>query len=243
MTDIAEYGQANGDPMPRGWARGLSELAPMLRRIEVLDSGSAVRLRVEPGTDPAVTAFVNLPFGVLVSRTIQVQRIEEPAAVNRTSTLSDLVAWLLGEGPEPARRDELWRSGLPPAVGWRRLDAVADSIIRDCVRDGALAVRDLGDQAGEGEQVRQPAIEALLDSVVLTVSSDQPGEPVIAPIPLRTLSALTRMGFLARDSQVGVDVCRGWIRVTGRFGAAYAMNASAPGPSGPRGLGLLPILR
>ena len=239
------------DSQPRNWAVGLGELAPMLRRIEALNALSPVRLRVEDGAQ-AVTAFVTLPFGVLISRTVGWADAPQGGAgsrvesVNRTCVLNELLPYLAGDvDTEPARRDEMWKGGLPPLRGWARLDSLADSVVREQVRIGAQAVKDLADQAADGQQVRQPAIEALLDSVVLTVSAEAPvrAEPDTAPIPLRSLSALTRMGFMPRESRVGVDVCRSWIRIAGVYGAAYAINAAARGHAGPRGLGLLPVLR
>lgn len=234
------------DPQPQGWAAALGDLIPLLRRVEMLDAHRPVRLRVESGDlesgdvePPSVSAFIALPFGVLISRTLPWDA--RFARMDRTAALPELLAFLLGEGPEPAAMDHLWRGGLPPARGWTRLDSIGDDVVRERVRVGADAVKELTDRAGAGEQVRQVAIDALLDSVVLTVSGGDGG--ATAPIPLRTLSALTRMGFLRRDSMVGVDVARGWIRVAGVFGAAYAV---APSPAGsPRGggLGMLPVVR
>lgn len=239
------------DPEPQGWAGQLVELIPLLRRVEMLDPDRPVRLRVdaaqEPGGVSSVSAFVALPFDVLISRALPWD--DTYPAMDRTVGLVPLIDYLLGEGPEPAAQDELWRGGLPPALGWTRLDTLDDEVIRERVRVGAAAVKELTDQAAQGLQVRQVAIDALLDSVVLTVSAtdavasaDEAGAAT-APIPLRTLSALTRMGFVRQESTVGIDVARGWIRLSAVFGAAYAVPATGRG--GPRtgGLGMLPFRR
>jgi hypothetical protein len=62
--------------------------------------------------------------------------------------------------------------------------------------------------------------DALLDSVVLTVSADAGGPGT--PVTLRALSALTRMGFVPTGSHVAVDVAGRWTRVAGRYGSVYA---------------------
>lgn len=237
------------DPEPQGWASQLGDLIPLLRRVEMLDPERPVRLRVDAAQEPSgassITAFIALPFDVLISRALPWS--DDYPAMDRTVGLVPLIDFLLGEGPEPAAQDELWRGGLPPARGWTRLDTVDDDVIRERVRVGATALKELNDQAAGGEQVRPVAVEALLDSVVLTVTADPGTGPAAAgasaPIPLRTLSALTRMGFVRRDSAVGIDVARGWIRVAAVFGAAYAATASGPGAPRTGGLGMLPVIR
>ncbi|MCU1690692.1 MAG: hypothetical protein JWN20_2620 [Jatrophihabitantaceae bacterium] len=233
------------DPEPQGWAGLLVDLIPLLRRVEMLDPDRPVRLRVdlaqEAGGASSVSAFIALPFDVLISRALPWD--DAYPAMDRTVGLVPLIDFLLGEGPEPSAQDELWRGGLPPARGWTRLDTLDDEVIRERVRVGATAVRELTDGAADGEQIRQVAIDALLDSVVLTVSAAAGEGNATAPIPLRTLSALTRMGFVRRESTVGVDIARGWIRVAAVFGAAYAVPAARPGAPRTGGLGMLPMAR
>jgi hypothetical protein len=43
-----------------------------------------------------------------------------------------------------------------------------------------------------------------------------------AEVTLRTVSALTRMGFLPRDSHVAIDVCGRWSRLAAEYGSVYA---------------------
>ncbi|MCW2603676.1 MAG: hypothetical protein JWN61_1811 [Pseudonocardiales bacterium] len=233
------------DPEPQGWAGLLVDLIPLLRRVEMLDPDRPVRLRVdlaqEAGGASSVSAFIALPFDVLISRALPWD--DAYPAMDRTVGLVPLIDFLLGEGPEPSAQDELWRGGLPPARGWTRLDTLDDEVIRERVRVGATALRELTDGAADGEQIRQVAIDALLDSVVLTVSAAAGEGNATAPIPLRTLSALTRMGFVRRESTVGVDIARGWIRVAAVFGAAYAVPAARPGAPRTGGLGMLPMAR
>lgn len=190
----------------------------MLRRAIGLDPRSLARLRLAGQT---ATVLARLPFGVLVSRTVHAARRE--TALDLTARAADLVAWLdaaPGDAPEPERRDLEWRTGLPPVSGWQRLETVPDDVIRPLVRAGALALKDAAAREGvPGAQPRAEVADALLDSVVLTVRDDDTG--VTAEITLRTVSALTRMGFLPRSGHAHVDVAGRWIRLVAEYGTVY----------------------
>ena len=202
----------------------LAELAPVLRRAVALDQDGVARVRA---SEHQVSVLVLL-FGVLAARTIAAER--ESQDVDATVRASELLAWLDGDqSAVPARRDAEWRSGLPPAGGWQRIDTVPGKVVRSLVRSGAQALRDVvGREAMPGTQPRVQVTEALLDSVVLTVSADSgavAGTPS-ATVTLRTLSALTRLGFLPPDSHVAVDIAGRWTRVAGEFGSVYAEQAA-----------------
>jgi hypothetical protein len=185
------------------------DLASFLGRAVGLDPAAVVRLR---GSGDRVTAFVRLPFGVLVSRTVSGSA--EPADV--TVSAGELMAALDRAEPVewPARRDVEFRAALPPAGGWVLLDSVPGDVVRALVRAGRDALRAVpaGSAAAAGE--------SLLDHESLTVS----GAGRTAVLPLRVLSALTRMGFLgggpAADAVV-VSAAGGWIRLAAPFGSAY----------------------
>jgi hypothetical protein len=204
----------------------VDELAPLVRRVVDLDRSALVRLR---GTGSRLTALVRLPFGVLAARTVDVSAAEDE--VDTTVGGAELLAWVDGERADPPEsRDSQWRGGSPPTAGWQRIDRVPDSDIRPLVRSGALILKGAAEREGvPGAQPREAVADALLDSVVLTVS-DAAHE---VGITLRTLSALTRMGFLPRDSHAAVDVSGRWIRVAAAYGSVYAER---PGS----GLGLSP---
>jgi hypothetical protein len=55
-----------------------------------------------------------------------------------------------------------------------------------------------------------------------------------AEVTLRTVSALTRLGFLPRDSDAGVDVAGRWTRIAGAYGSVYAQARTL-------GLSLAPV--
>ena len=84
------------------------------------------------------------------------------------------------------------------------------------VRVGAIEIKALGGTAPRTEQ-------ALLDAVVL--SADDGTEH--ADVTLRMAAALTRMGFLPRDSEVAVDVAGRWTRLAAAYGSVYAERPGA----------------
>ena len=149
---------------------------------------------------------------------------EPGAAFDVTVAAGDFIRWVEQDGPTPAAMDAHWLSPLPPRGGWRRIELVPVSVIRALVRSGAeLAI-------GAGSRQSQ---ESLLASVVLT-ATPEPGngspEPVL--VPLSPVSALTRMGFLPRDSQVAVDTSPGWIRLAAALGSTFVTTSHG-------GLGIL----
>jgi hypothetical protein len=193
----------------------LVELVPLVRRAATLEAATLVRIRVEA---QVASAFVRLPFGVLAGRSVPLT--SAPASLDRTYAAGALIEWIDTPGsPAPERRDVEWRSGLPPTGRWSRLDAIPDDVIRGLVRAGASTLKEAAAREGvPGAQPRADVADALLDSVVLTVSDgDQQAE-----LSLRMVSALARMGFLPRDSRAGVDVAHRWLRIAGRYGAIYA---------------------
>jgi hypothetical protein len=106
--------------------------------------------------------------------------------------------------------------------------------VRDLVRAGALTLKQAADREGiPAGQPRAEVADALLDSIVLTVTTDDHAGPALtAEVNLRALSALTRMGFVARDSHVAVDVAGRWTRVAAAYGSVFLERAGA-------GLGVL----
>jgi hypothetical protein len=193
----------------------LDEIAPLLRRAVSLDASTLARIR---RVGDRVTALVRLPFGVLAARTIVVDSAE--ADDDGTFRADELLGWLDGEHAEPPpRRDADWRSGVPPISGWQRIDTVPDADVRPLVRAGALTLKERAEREGvPGAQPRAEVADALLDSVVLTVTGDDQS----VPVTLRTLSAVTRLGFLPRGSYIAVDIAGRWTRVAAAYGSVYA---------------------
>ena len=198
----------------------LAELAPVLRRAIELDPRSLARLRLGP---TAATVLVRLPFAVLVSRTVDAD--PRDPSIDLTTRAAELLGWLdgaPGESAGPPVRDVEWRTGLPPAAGWHRVEQVPDDDLRAVVRAGAVALREAAEREGvPGAQPRAEVADALLDSVVLTATDGE----VTAEVTLRTVSALTRMGFLPRGGRAYVDVCGRWVRLVAEYGTVYQERA------------------
>ena len=219
----------------------VADLASFLGRAVALDPAALTRLRAGGGR---VTAYVRLPFGVLVSRTVT--GAAEPADVSVRA--ADLVAGLdmppeagpstggadpaggAGSGggtgrsvPWPAFQDVRWRAALPPGGGWRLLDQVPGDVVRALVRAGREALRAV--PAGAAAT----AGETLLDHESLTVT----GAGRTAALPLRVLSALTKMGFLGDGGgdAVMVSATGGWVRLAGPYGSSYHHETTGLGLS------------
>ncbi len=203
----------------------LHEMAPLLRRAVALDPGTLVRVRTGP---KQLSALLRLPFHVLAGRTVEFHPTDRDATepIDRTVTAADLLAWLDGErAGEPDARDTSWRGTLPPATGWQRVDTIPDDVIRGLVRAGASALSEAAAREGvPGAQPRAELADALLDSVVLRVHNEA---GTVAEVRLRPLSALTRLGFLRRDSHAAVDVRGRWTRLAAAYGSVYAESAGS----------------
>jgi hypothetical protein len=180
----------------------------MVERAVSMDAAAVVRFR---GTDQRLSCFVRLPYDVLAGRTVAAAG----SPFDVTVSAIDLLKWLDESGPEPPRRDAHWLSALPPATGWERVEVVPDSAIRDVIRSGAVLARTTETKRGQ---------ESLLSSIVLTATSATRS----VDVPLGPLSALTRMGFLPRNSRAAVDVARGWIRIAAPFGSTFAGTGAGP---------------
>ena len=196
-------------------AAQVAGIAPLARRLVTLDPRGLLRIRLG-GTVAA--AYARLPFGVLVGRTVSIDRAG--ARLEWVVRADELLSWLDGEIAEPPRRRDMeWRGALPPAVGWRRIETVPDEVIRDVVRKGAATFRQAAAREGvPGSQPRAEVADALLDSIVLSVTEGG----LHAEITLRAMSAVTRMGFLPRGSYAAVDVCGRWSRLAAEYGSVYA---------------------
>lgn len=218
----------------------LADLAPLVRRAASLDGSGVVRLR---RSRDRISAFVRLPFGVLVARTIALDDPDEsdpdesdlaesdpdeshrPVSLDVTVASKHLLAWLDDERSDPPEpRDSQWRGSVPPTAGWQRVDTVPDAEVRPLVHSGALALREAAEREGvRGAEPRADVADALLDSVVLTVADGTHTVEVV----LRTLSAVIRLGFLPDGSYLAVDVAGPWVRVAAAYGSVYAERAAA----------------
>ncbi|HJQ00039.1 MAG TPA: hypothetical protein VJ851_00420 [Jatrophihabitans sp.] len=190
----------------------LRDFAPLAERALSVDGDALIRFR---SGERRVGGFVRLPFEVLAGRTIEAAGVA--GSFDVTVSAKQFLVWLDGDGGEPTRADARWLSALPPRDGWRRIDIVPDTAIREVIRSGALLA-----QAAD----TRPGQQALLDSIVLTARAES-GPPV--EVPLSVLSALTRMGFLPRGGEAAVDTARGWIRLAAAYGSTYVSDGKPLG--------------
>ena len=194
-------------------ASALAELAPLLRRALALDPAGVVRLRIAPGE---ASALIRLPFGVLVGRRIPG---DFQASHDATYPVGELLEWIDGGVSARPRRCRCRRRATTPgAAPGRRTRAGVGSrpcpttVVRDLVRRGALTLKEAAEREGlPGAQPRAEVADALLDSTVLTRHDTDTDRPTVrqrrrVEVSLRLLSALVRMGFLARDSHLAVDI-------------------------------------
>jgi hypothetical protein len=193
----------------------LFDTAPLVRRAVSLDPRSLVRVRLSADS---VTSFVRLPFNVLVGRTIKVHW--DGDEIDCVVVGRELLAWLDGATVKPpASWDALWRGPVPPGGGWRRVETIPDSVVRNVVRKGASALPEVAQREGvPGSQPRAEVADALLDSVVVTAQAGG----LRAEVTLRTLSAVTRMAFMPPGSRAASDLSGRWLRVAAEYGSVYA---------------------
>jgi hypothetical protein len=219
-----DTGRADTTGLPGDAVSQASELSPLARRIGALDPNGVLRIRLD---NEAIVGYARLPFDVLVGRTVRAARAGP--LIDCTVYARDLVGWLDGTMSEPPpRRDGEWRGTLPPTQGWRRVERIPERAIRAVVRNGAASLREAAERGGaqggrHGAQFRSDVADAVLDSIVLTATDGA----LHAEVTLRAISALTRMGFLPRDSHMAVDVCGRWSRLAAEYGSVYAERPDA----------------
>lgn len=194
-------------PVP---AAALADFGPLAERVVGLNPDQAqLRLR---GTGETVQGFVRLPFDVLAGRSLTVTADR----FDLTLAAPDFLRWLQGHASEPARQDAAWLAPLPPVAGWRRVEVVPDSAVREVVRSGALLAP---------SATTRSAQQSLLASTVLTASD---GSQAVE-VPLGPLSALTRMGFLPRGGQAAIDTAPGWLRIAAAYGSTFISHGNLSG--------------
>jgi hypothetical protein len=211
----------------------VADLAAFCTRVRRLDPDGLIRLRQ---AGERLTAYSQLPMGVLVSRTVHAAAVRD---ADRTVGAGDLLALLEAEpavptagnapgdadlvqrvmvGQASARdRDADWRGTLPPSSGWRRLDVVPVTAIDAAVRAGLAAF-----DAVRGRPDASTVGESLLDHEALTVSDGRAS----VVLPLRVLHAAWRMGFLGTaerhaGSDCAVSSAGRWVRLAAPHGSAY----------------------
>jgi hypothetical protein len=184
-----------------------ADAAVFLRRLLRLDPATLVRLC--PAGPGRVVLWAQLPWGVLVTRTVagRVDRDRVAAA-----------AALLEGVAEPSRHDERWRGALPPAAA-TVVERLPATVVSGVAAAAAQALRDVGATGLPGRAVGQRVLrEALLDHVVVRGVSDVDGTPFA--VSQRLVQGLVRMGFLG-TADVTVITVGTWTGLAGAYGTAW----------------------
>lgn len=189
---------------------GAPGLQSLIGRATDLDGSASVRFR-ELGD--AVDVFVTTPFQVIASRRVTGTVSRDGAVVSALELLDALRAGTPTIGPA---RDPNWPGALPPATGFRLLDDVPVTVVRELADQGqALALQFSG-------PLGPPA--SLLDQTVLTVS----GDDGVAEIPMRMIFTCTSLGLIPGFSapievprHLRVSAVGRWVRVDAPFGSVY----------------------
>ena len=187
------------------------DLGAFVARAVRLDSQSVVRMRNRPDTD-RMDVWAATPFDALSTRVVQ--GAVDPADL--TISGNELLATLTvagGEVMDPgAPKDLLWRSELPPATGWKRVDDLPAQLVGEVAERGIDVAKE-----NVGPKGTPPA--SLLDQEVFTVH----GSGYDVKVPLRCLFVLSGMGFLVGtpgDAEiVRVSATDSWLRLDSRYGA------------------------
>ncbi len=190
------------------------DAAAFAGRVSRWDPAGPVRLRADNGS---VRMFATTPFDTLVARTISGELEPRDITVHAGNLLSALaIANSADVDPGPVV-DALWRSQLPPPVGWVTVDQIPAQLLADLADQGVTQARDHPGPGGG-------AATSLLDSEVLAVS----GAGMHVSVPLRMLFALSGMGFAPAvdGEEVRVSATDSWVRIDARFGAVLRRRYS-----------------
>ncbi|GAB3694794.1 hypothetical protein [Saccharopolyspora tripterygii] len=187
------------------------DLGAFVARAVRLDSQTVVRMRNRPDTD-RMDVWAATPFDALSTRVVE--GAVDPADL--TVSGNELLATLTvagGEVMDPgAPKDLLWRSELPPATGWKRVDDLPAQLVGEVAERGIDVAKE-----NVGPKGTPPA--SLLDQEVFTVH----GSGYDVKVPLRCLFVLSGMGFLvgtpAESEIVRVSATDSWLRLDSRYGA------------------------
>lgn len=189
-------------------AGSAADAGAFLARLVRLDPTILVRLR--PAGE-RIALWARLPFDVLVTRAVA----GEPGD-DATVRADELLAALPG-GPLPARRDTQWRGALPPPPG-PSVESVPADVLR---RLADAAGRTVRESAGRGIGERMVR-DVVLDHAAITLRVGDPPREI--PVPTRLVTALARMGFLAREP-VRFGTVGSWLVAHATFGSAWYRKA------------------
>ncbi|WP_024793337.1 hypothetical protein [Tomitella biformata] len=201
-----------------------ADLAVFLGHAVRVDPDALVRFKRR--ADGALAAWTTTSgFDTLAGRVFDAQIQPADFCVGAEHLLAALQAKTEGGRVDPGfPMDASWRGSLPPEHGFEHVDDVPARTLVELSAQGAELAR-------ENSTVTGPP-RSLLDQIVLEV--DGGGHQV--EVPLRSLFALTAMGFIpgaaqdsatgqvdlakvAADEPVRVRATRSWLRLDARYGS------------------------
>lgn len=206
---------------PDGLAAHRADLATFVDHALRLDDAAVIRIRARsPGL---LTAWVATGFDVLASRVVAGRVRPDDMSVGADALARGLANVDATGFVDPGfAMDSAWRGGLPPESGFTHLEDIPARVVVDLARDGAQLAREQGSAHG-------PPV-SLLDQEVIEVSSGD----VVVGLPMRSVFALTAMGFVAQSAEtidagemIRVRVSPSWLRIDARFGSVYRRRAHA----------------
>lgn len=201
----------------------VADTGAFLARVLRLDRSTLIRMRPHP---PAgLRLWAQLPWGVLVSRTVS-GVIPDDRVVTAAGLLDRLSA---ADGPPVslaglARRDADWRISLPPGSG-RTEETLPTATVRRLAAAAAETLRTAETVGVGGRAVGQRVLrDALLDHAVIRGTSDVDGRSF--EISQRLVQAVVRMGFVGPVEGVVTVVTSGpWTGLAAPYGIAWYRTA------------------
>lgn len=211
-------------------ADDLADATAFIARAVRADDAAVVRCHRRD--DGRFSLWTHTGFDVLATRSVFGAITPADIVCDAGSLLTALQSADAGVAVDPGfSLDSAWRGALPAPEGYAHLDDVPARSVIALARDGAEVARTQGSAHG-------PAT-GLLDQDVLEVSGTGPdGSAATAAISMRSVFALTAMGFvrdtagqeitetsplnrIAADEPVRVRISRAWIRIDARYGSVY----------------------
>lgn len=205
-------------------AAARADLSAFLTHAVRVDASALVRFKRR--ADGGVAAWTTTAgFDTLAGRVLALEIEPGDLCVGAEHLLSALSADPEALTVDPGfPMDSSWRGSLPPEQGFAHVDDVPARALVELAAQGAELAR-------ENSTVTGPP-RSLLDQIVLEV--DGAGHRV--EVPLRSLFALTAMGFIpgatqqavsgqvdldrvAADEPVRVRATRSWLRLDARYGS------------------------
>lgn len=188
--------------------RGLTSL---VGRATGLDASASARFRMRG--DQSLDVFVTTPFEVLASRRIEGTISRDGAVVAAT----DLLAALQNGSSEVGQaRDANWPGAMPPQEGFKLVDSLPVTVVRQLADEGQELTRQFSGPLGPPT--------SLLNQTVITVE----GDDASVEIPMRMVFTCTALGLIPGFAapievprHLRVSTASRWVRIDSPYGSVY----------------------